>query len=126
MGGREGGKRRKAGECGTRRVGPYASAPNTDNADRSSSQRRQAGVSSTRGKPAAGKSTQATASSGGASESGGTAVAVAQAIAAATGRQGGREGGREREQKRWMEGGRETSIVYVSDTPRDHVTSRGS
>ena len=34
VGGKERRNRRKAGECGTRRVGPYAAAPNTDNAGR--------------------------------------------------------------------------------------------
>ena len=55
---REGGKQRKAGECGTRRVGPYAAAPNTDNAGRSGNQRRQASASGQRGKAAASGSEQ--------------------------------------------------------------------
>ena len=59
----EGGKERETwrvtkegGECGTRRVGPYASAPNTDNADRSGNQRRQASASGHRSKTAASSS----------------------------------------------------------------------
>ena len=53
VGGKERRNRRKAGECGTRRVGPYAAAPNTDNAGRSGNQRRQASASGQRGKAAA-------------------------------------------------------------------------
>ena len=57
-GGRKAGKQRKAGERGTRRVGPYAAAPNTDNAGRSGYQRRQASASGQRGKAAASGSEQ--------------------------------------------------------------------
>ena len=57
-GGREGGKQRKAGECGTRRVGPYAAAPNTDNAGCGGNQRRQASASGQRGQAAASGSEQ--------------------------------------------------------------------
>ena len=58
MGGKERRNRRKAGECGTRRVGPYAAAPNTDNAGCSGNQRRQASASGQRGKAAASGSEQ--------------------------------------------------------------------
>ena len=100
-GGREGGKQRKAGECGTRRVGPYAAAPNTDNAGCGGNQRRQASASGQRGLAAASGSEQwwqrqarrRGNSRGGGGEDGGRAGGKRRGRGAATSRGRSRSGG---------------------------------